>query len=141
MNNKRKGFTIIELAIALSLSAVVMLAIAYSLSVFLRALDKINADVEINQVSSMILGRISFDVRSSDGIAPFSTSKQLVLKVGPESVVYDQSKSKIRRQKSGYAAYLTAGENIGELSFGYPKEGLVKISLGDKFNTMAYVRN
>ena len=137
----KKGFTLVELIIAISLSALVMVMVSYSLSVFLRTWDKISAEVEMNQISSLVLSRISFEIRSSKGIAASSNATDLVLDTDSGPITYDQNKSKVRRKKNKYSAYLTAGENIGTLSFEYPKTGLVKINLGDGFSTKAYVRN
>jgi prepilin-type N-terminal cleavage/methylation domain-containing protein len=62
---KRRGLTLLELLLALSLSGIVMYAISFAVHLHLRALDVRRTDVEEARLARSILQMIANDIRST----------------------------------------------------------------------------
>ena len=135
----KKGFTLIELIISLTLAAIVFLSGTFLLSNYLRSSRKIETAASLIQLKQSVLAQITKDVRSSDSIAQ-STPAQLIIRYGASIISYDYANKKVRRKKDGSSAYLTEDGQINNLSFSFPKQGLVIINLDDLI-TGAFCRN
>jgi len=135
----KKGFTLIELIVSLTLAAIVFLSGTFLLFSYIRSSKKVGTQAGLIQLRQSILYQITKDVRSADSIAA-STPVQLVIKYGTSVISYDYANNKIRRKKDGSTAYLTDIGQISSLSFSYPKPGLTIIDL-DQEKTGAFCRN
>lgn len=135
----RKGFTLIELIISLSLAATVFLSSTFLLFSYIRSSKKVGAEAGSIQLKQSILHQITKEIRSADSIAA-STPVQLIIKYGTTVISYDYANHKIRRKKDASTAYLTESGQINNLNFIYPKSGLVIINI-DQEKTGAFCRN
>ena len=135
----KKGFTLIELIVSLTLAAIMFLSGTFLLSSYLRSSKKIVSAANSIQLQQSILAQITKDVRSADSIAP-STPAQLIIKTGTSIISYDYANKKVRRRKDGSSAYLTEDGQVNTLSFSFPRSGFVIINL-DYLKTGAFCRN
>ena len=65
LNQPRTGFTLLELMLALALSALVFVAIGMALDLNLRALNTRRANAEESQLARALLRRIADDLRGA----------------------------------------------------------------------------
>lgn len=61
----RRGLTLLELMLALTLTSLIMAIIAMSLDIYMRTLDRRQAIIEESQLARAILNQIASDLRSS----------------------------------------------------------------------------
>jgi len=137
---KQRGFTLIEMTIALTLSVLVLFVGTFMLSSYLRTYHKLSAAVEKNQVKQFVLNKLVIDIQFAEGINKSSGPDLLILDLLDDALRYDHFNNKIRRRTNKSTAYLAEPGEISSLSFSYPKPGLVMIFL-DKIKTGAYCRN
>jgi prepilin-type N-terminal cleavage/methylation domain-containing protein len=141
MNNTRnRGFTLVELIVALSLFAMLLGGIFYAWGVELNFWKRAVASVEKQQVANMVLARIVRDIRNAGELLPASDDHQLLLKIGSDTIEYSLVNQKIRRKKNSYSAYLTSEGELKALSFAYPDARLVEIKV-EGFTTRTALRN
>jgi len=124
----KRGFTLVEMIIALSLSVMVLSAAFYTLSVNLKTWERIFVNIERLQVSSMVLERIGRDIRSADKITNVLESS-LTIALDGETVIYDFNDAKVRRKKGKTSAYLTDKGDLSGLSFKQTGSGLIRTTL------------
>ena len=137
---KRKAFTLVELIVSLTIFSLLLGIMFYAFGVELRFWEKIVANSEKQQITNMVITRMSRDVRSAAKILSGSNSNKLLLKIGNDSLEYSLKNNKVRRKKNNYSAYLTVAGDIEQLSFSYPKAKLVEIKI-DGYNTKIGLRN
>jgi len=135
----KKGFSLIELTVALTLAAVFTLSGTYLFFQTYRTWKKISAQIESLTSQQFILNRIVSDIRSADEVLSL-TQDVLTLRSDRSLISYDMKDSKVRRRKDGGSAYLNESGEVKSLSFAQPKPGLVLIKL-NKAQTGAYCRN
>ncbi|KPJ66705.1 hypothetical protein AMJ44_08010 [candidate division WOR-1 bacterium DG_54_3] len=141
MNNpERKGYTLVELIIALSLFATLLGGIFYAWGVELNFWKRAVASVEKQQIANMVLARIVSDIRNAEELLPASDDHRLLLKIGSDAIEYSLVGQKIRRKKNSYSAYLTSEGELKALSFSYPDARLVEIKV-EGFMTRTALRN
>lgn len=137
---KRKGFTLVELLISLTILTMLFGSMFYAFSVELDLWKRIVSASEKLHIANLVLARIVRDTRSASEILPASTHQQLVLKIGSDSIEYRVLNQKIRRKKNNYSAYLTDKGDLQTLSFSYPGTQEAEITL-DGFKTRIFLRN
>ncbi|MDD5593144.1 MAG: type II secretion system protein [Candidatus Margulisbacteria bacterium] len=139
MKQAGRGFTLVELVIALTLMAALAGSVFYSFGTGLRAWRKIAGSAQKLQIENITAERLGREIRSGS-ILSGSTSQEIFIKVGPDVVSYRLVENKIRRKKNGGSAYLTSDGEIARLSFDYPAAGLAEVSIG-RFVYLAGGRN
>lgn len=135
----RKGFTLIETVIALSLTVVILGVIFGALGAGIRswrAIVKQNAEA---QIETNLAEKLTEDIRSAATVLSGATTLEVFLKVGSDTVSYCLINGKVRRRAGGWSAYLTSEGEISRLDFNYPEPGLVRIAL-NKAEFMVGVR-
>ena len=140
---KRKGFSLVEMVIALSLAVIILGAAFYLLSINLKTWNRNSKRIENLQIISLAFERIGYDIRSAKKIVSVSHDT-LVIELDGQNILYDFKNKKIRRKKGKTSAYLTDKDDLLGLSFKKIKEGLVEIGLkteSKEFKTEVYCRN
>ncbi len=137
---KRKGLTLVELLISLTILSMLFGGMYYALGVELSLWKRIVSASEKQHIANLVLARVIRDTRSASEILPASNNQQLLLKIGTDSIQYRLLNQKIRRKKNNYSAYLTDKGDLQTLSFSYPTTKEAEIAL-DGFKTRAYLRN
>lgn len=137
---RRKGFTLVELIISLTIFAMILVSTFYVLGVELRYWKEFVTDGEKQQIANIVIARIARDVRSASEIIPSSASQILLLSAGGETIEYSLIEKKVRRKKNATSSYLTDINDIKTLSFLYPTSNSVEISL-ENITTMVSLRN
>lgn len=140
---KNKGFTLIELVLALSLASIIMLSALQFLSVNLNLYRRSSQKAADLQVSNLILSRLSSEIRSSERILDLREGS-LTLSLEGQSILYDLKDGKLRRKTEKSTAYLTDKGDLEGLSFKELSAGLIELKLragGKEYGTQAYCRN
>lgn len=125
----RQGFTIIELLIAMLISALVLN------SAFLFALSTAGAQKRAAVLSNTFqetaasLELMAQEIRASSAISPSSTDIKLVLISGPDLIAYEFQAGKIKRTKNASGQYITSDGSLDSLRFYYPPAGTVSIEI------------
>ncbi|MFH1361875.1 MAG: type II secretion system protein [bacterium] len=136
----KKGFTLVELLVCLSLVILLVGVILKTFKAELMFIGKIVQQNEHQQIENFVLGKIIKDLRSASQVLPSSNKKQLCLQVGADQIEYMIKDKKVRHLKNSYTQYLTDDQEIKELSFSYIAPGLVKIEL-DQLSAVISLRN
>ncbi len=136
---KKKGFTLVELLISLTLASLLLFFSTQLIFNFIKTSKLLSKEIDELQIKQLVLNQIAKDVRSSDSIT-IKDPHRLGVKHGSSTITYDINDDKIRRKKDSASSYLTEAGEAKTLSFDYPQEGLVMIKL-DSFETGVYVRN
>jgi prepilin-type N-terminal cleavage/methylation domain-containing protein len=126
----KKGFTLVELIIALALLTALTGAIFCAFAQDLRNWRRITGRAAQLQTQNIIAERLCREVRAGK-LLPGSSSTELLLQLGPETVSYDLYGDKIRRKKGGTSAYWTSEREITRLVFSYPPDGTINVLLDD----------
>ncbi len=146
--SRRTGITLLELLLALGLTAVVMTIIGMAIHVYLRMLDTHRADVEQSQVARAVLQHIAADIRDAVWYEPLDTSSitdlaadaaSSVLPGNPSSAggANDAGDSTADAGESDRAAApLAASRQLGNLADAGSEAGLTGQTL-DIQNTLA----
>ena len=135
----KKGFTLVELVIALTLLTALFSGLFYSFGQGLRTWGKVVQQAERRQIESIVAERICRDIRLGM-ILSGSTSAEIFLKVGSETFSYRLIENKIRRKTGVSSVYFTSDGEIKKLEFSYPAPKLVRVEIGDS-NFLAAGRN
>jgi prepilin-type N-terminal cleavage/methylation domain-containing protein len=137
---RTKGFTLVEMIVALSIFAMLMGSVLHILDIELKLWNRLVLISEKQQISNLVLTRVVRDVRAAREIGPASSNEELVLNIGEDTIEYALVNKKVRRRKNGRSSYLTDADDLKELSFSYPAYKIVGIKLGDN-TTRVYLRN
>ena len=137
---RKKGFTLVELIISLTIFAILLTGIIYSLGIELSTWNRIANAAEKQQIENSVLARITRDIRSATQILPSSDPDRLSLKIGSDTIEYSFANAKVKRKKNNYSSYLTVEGDIQALAFSYPAGNLVEVRLDDT-KTQIYMRN
>lgn len=135
----KKGFTLIELIISLTILTLVMGSSFYLLGTVLKSWNKTSKQTENLQIAQLVLDKISRDIRNAKGIKSGSSASELILDYGTKTVSYLYQNSKVGRKETK-VDYLTDVDDIKSLSFAYPKPKLVEINL-DSWEVSILCRN
>jgi len=136
--NKR-GFTLVEIIVSLSIFAILLSSMYYIFGVELRLWQRYITASEDLQISNMVMTKITRDIRAADKIIS-SSSDQLSLKVETDTIQYSFSKGKVKRKKNSRSSYLTTKGDLSALSFASLSDKLVEIKIND-FSTKIVLRN
>jgi len=128
---KKQGFTLVELMIALSLSAVLLAGIFFSFGQGIRNWRIIVKSASNLQIENLIAERITSDIRAASEISAGSSSEEVVLKNEIETIGYKLVDRKVRRKKGTSISYLTSEDEVRKLFFAYPAAGVVEVKLDD----------
>lgn len=126
----KKGFTLIEMLVALSLSIVFLGAAFFILNHTLKFANRQAIQSAKQQTELFVLNKLSRDIQASQSISPLSTKDRLILYIESDKIEYLAKNNKICRVKNGYSSYITDINEINVLEFYYPKPDLVKIKMG-----------
>ena len=137
---KRRGFTLVEMIISMTISAMLIGGMLFAFGAGFRLWKKIVSAGEKQQIANMVLTRIIRDARSADKISASSGAGVLSLKTGTESIEYSLADNKVRRKKDSYSSYLTDAGEVAELSFSYPSGKQVEIKV-ENFKAKVSLRN
>lgn len=137
---QRRGFTLIELIIALALTATMLAAITFAFGQSLRTWKKVARESEKAQIENIVLERICRDLRAASAIQTNSSSREIDLKVGGETINYAWQDLKIKKKRGSSVTYLTSERDTDPLSFFYPSAGVVGVRIGE-YSTQAALRN
>lgn len=140
----KKGFTLIEVLISMTLAVMVLGSAFWAIGSSLRTWKSGAANLEALQGGRIVLERIMDEVRNAKRIDPSSTSQKLGLNYEDYDISYELKNGKVRRGKGGGASYLTTEGIVNSLNFLYPSSELVEIEIGvlkRKFFSKAFVRN
>jgi prepilin-type N-terminal cleavage/methylation domain-containing protein len=135
----KRGFTLVEVLIALGLAGILLLAGSYALGTFIRTYRTTIKKAEKIQIRQMVLTRLIREIRSAEKLEP-STREKLSLRLGGALVGYSYKDGKVRRESGASASYLTEPDEVRELYFEYPAPKLVLIYL-DGQKSGGYLRN
>lgn len=135
----KKGFTLVEMIVALTLMTALVGGLLYSFGSGLRNWRKIGNQASSLQIKNIIAERLCNEIRGS-AIINSSTSEEIVLKIGPDVVSYKLESGKVRRKKGTSTAYLTSENEIKTLLFSYPDETLAGVIIDD-ISFYVYGRN
>lgn len=133
---KRRGFTLLELLISISLLVMISSAIFYAFSSTFHNWRQVTRRVEVVEQRSALGQMLLEEVRAAKSIDPASNQSRLVLQTGNGTMVY-----------AFQAGYLTRnGEKVSlagvlkEVLFSYPRPSLVRIVLSSDYILEAAVR-
>ncbi|MFA4844557.1 MAG: prepilin-type N-terminal cleavage/methylation domain-containing protein [Candidatus Margulisiibacteriota bacterium] len=125
----KRGFTLVEAIIALSLTALIFTVIFGALGTGVRSWRLVVRKNALAQIETNLAERVTIDIRSASAVLCGSTSQEVFLQVGSENVNYRLVDGKVRRRAGSWSAYLTSEGEIGRLTFSYPEPGLIRIAL------------
>ena len=128
----KRGFTLVELIVVLSLMTALTGGLLYAFGNSLRSWRKISRRAATLQIENITAERLCRDIRGS-AIMTGSTSEEIVLKLGPDTVSYKLENGKLRKQKGSSASYLTSENEISRLEFSYPSANLAGVTLDEMF--------
>ncbi len=127
----RKGFTLVELIVSLSLMMILAGGMFFALGQGLRGWRKIAGRAEELQIKNLAAERITGDIRFADQILAGSGSQEIILKINSDQISYKLVERKVRRKKGTVTAYLTCEDEVKNLSFSYPAADKVQIILDE----------
>jgi prepilin-type N-terminal cleavage/methylation domain-containing protein len=127
--NLRRGFSLVELIVSLSIFALLSVSVLYVFGTKLNLSKKITGASQKQQLVNAVLTRISQDIRAASAIYPSSNAEKLLLSVEADSIEYSFINEKIRRKKNDYSAYLTDTGELKAPSFAYPFSRMVEVHL------------
>lgn len=136
----RKGFSLVEMIIALSLFACLFCSLYYFTGQTIRFWQRAAGNCSRQQTEDFVLEQIIAAVRQSDQIMPTSSSTTIILSCEGENMQYSIINHKVQRNKNGTIGYLTDENEIDRLSFSYPSAKRVQISL-KTVSVEAFIRN
>ncbi|MFA5113160.1 MAG: type II secretion system protein [Candidatus Margulisiibacteriota bacterium] len=96
----RRGFTLVELVVALTLFALVAGTITLAFGSYWRNWRKLTKQASLAQIKNLVAERITTDLRAGD-----------------PTIAYSYEAGKVQRRKNGTVAYLTSPGEIGRLLF------------------------
>ncbi|PIS31502.1 hypothetical protein COT42_00975 [Candidatus Saganbacteria bacterium CG08_land_8_20_14_0_20_45_16] len=123
------GFTLVELLISAALFSLVLAQLFVFLGCSLKSWDKTCAQAEKQQLCQAVLSRLSQDIHQASQVEPTSDASRLLLLVKQDLIEYSLSNGKVKRKKNMTTSYLTDNEEISNLSFSYPSQRLITVSL------------
>jgi prepilin-type N-terminal cleavage/methylation domain-containing protein len=131
----RRGFTLVEMVVALTLFTLLMNSLFYALSTGLRSWKKMSGQASARQVRLVVAERICADLREA-ALLPGSSSGEVVFRLDGDQISYQLSAGKVKRN----SAYLTSEDEVKRLAFSYPAGRLVTVRLDD-LSFEVYARN
>lgn len=133
----KKGFTLIETLVALSLTAIFLGGAYYALGIELKFWQRLADRINSQQVYEAVAQRLLREIRGADQILPGSSQTELKLQFGSDQLTYSLVNGKVRRQKNSSVAYLTDDGEVGSLLFAYPAAKQVEVSIDGRPLTAA----
>ena len=135
----KKGFTLIEMIVVISLFSVIMLSGSQLLSSFFRASKVVEKKSEMLQIKQGIITRLTKEIRNADQIKSCSADK-LVLANKTDIFEYGMKNNKAYRSKNGALQYLCEPGELRSLGFEEEIKGLIIIK-ADGYETGVFCRN
>ncbi|MDI6731376.1 MAG: type II secretion system protein [Candidatus Margulisbacteria bacterium] len=136
----KKGFSLVELILSLSIFAFLLVAILYALSGEIKFWKRATDICRQGQIADFAISKIVDDIHSASQILPQSSASVLALSVEANSIEYSLYNQKVRRKTNNSTAYLTDSGEITNLSFNYPRDKLVVV-MAENISTEADLRN
>jgi type II secretory pathway pseudopilin PulG len=137
---QRHGFTLVELMIASTLTMVLLAGALFGLGQLLRSWRLAISQIENSQLEMIISERLSRDLRAAAVIMPGSGSQEVKLKIDNTIVIYAWEDQKVKYQQGSYTAFLTDQGDIKLLSFNYPAQATIGLTVGG-LATLISLRN
>jgi prepilin-type N-terminal cleavage/methylation domain-containing protein len=137
----RKGFTLIELPIAIAISAMLMLAIFFFSNSSIKTLVRSAEAARSDKCVRFVAQRLCDDIIASRGAASASSSKKLII----DNIVYEFRSGMLSRTEGDDSYNLTVNGEIKDLQFLYPSSRLIKFKIlpkqGKGYEMNVYARN
>ena len=128
---QKHGFSLVELITTLCLLLLLLGVISSTFIKQVRFCQKIAVACSKEQIKNFVIEKIKGDARTAQEILPDSNKERLVLRVDEDRIEYSIVNYKVRRRKNSYTQYLTDKNEILNLSFSYPANKTVEVSLED----------
>jgi len=129
---KPRGFTLIELVIAMTLLTVINCAVIHLLFQGWKIWQKYNLQAQRIQVINYLGEVIARDIRAARQRSVEPQSGELILSTEGETIAYLLVDGKVRRKKSGTNNYLTSSEQeINKMEFKIIDSGNVETILNE----------
>lgn len=136
----KKGFTLIEMMVVMSLCAVLFFSTTFLLVNYLRHWRKISNQSLHQQTILFLTNKIRQDIALANIISPLSNSDRLILYQGTTKIEFGLKNKKVFRKKNNYTSYLTDKDNVKKIAFAYPVNNLVSFKI-DQYQGTAGKRN
>jgi prepilin-type N-terminal cleavage/methylation domain-containing protein len=137
----RKGFTLIELPVAIAISAMLLLAIFFFSGSSIKTLGRSAEAARSDKCVRFIAQRLCEDITESMGAAPTSSSKKLII----DNIAYEYKSGMLNRTEGNDSYNLTVNGEIKDLQFLYPSNRLIKVKImpkyGKEYEMNIYARN
>lgn len=127
----RKGLTLVELIVVMSLFVLFVGTFVSAFGQGLRSFKSVADQTEKLQIKNIVAEKMTNDIRSASAVLPASTSSEVFLQVDTGVISYCLNASKVRRKAGGSTAYLTNENEIKQLNFAYPGSGLIQVALDE----------
>ena len=135
----KKGFTLVELLVSITLLSLFLSSFFYLLSAEVRASKYLAQASAQAQVSSHLFKRIGSDIRAANKILSTSNPSRLCLQVENDIIEYYLSGGELKRRKNGSASPLSNPGEIKSLSFSF-NDKLIEIKI-DQQSLLVALRN
>ncbi|OGC06570.1 hypothetical protein A2230_04615 [candidate division WOR-1 bacterium RIFOXYA2_FULL_36_21] len=135
---KKRGFTLLETIIAISLFSILLMAGTTILSSHIRSFRLVSEKTSSIQTIQIVAREITKDCRLSSNISVAYNTAVLAQK--GSTISYDIKDKKVRRRKDSYTAYLTDEGEIKILEFKLLAPKLLAFSV-DGVTTEVFCRN
>ena len=135
----KKGFTLIEMIVVLSLFSVIMLSGSQLLSSFLRASKIIEKNAERLQINQSIIVRLTKEIRNAEQIIS-CTSEKLILANKTDIFEYGMKNNTPYRSKNGNLQYLCEKGDLISVSFAEAQKGYINLTVNE-YETGVFCRN
>ncbi|MBU0671599.1 MAG: prepilin-type N-terminal cleavage/methylation domain-containing protein [Candidatus Margulisbacteria bacterium] len=137
---RKKGFTLVELVVALTIFGLLLGGIYFAFGVELKFWQSIANAGAKQQISNLVLSRMISDIRSAKELIFSANGDELILMIGADRIEYSITNNKVLRKKNNFSVYLTDQGELQTLSVAYPTTRMVEIMLGN-LTARASLRN
>ena len=136
----RRGFTLIEMIVVMSLCTILFFSTTFLLVNYLRHWQKISNQSLHQQTVLFLVNKIRQDVALANIISPLSNSDRLIIYQGTNKIEFGIKNKKVFRKKNNYTSYLNDKGDVGKISFMYSTNNLVSFKI-DQYQAVAGKRN
>lgn len=129
LNSDKKGFTIIELLIAMMISSLIMADAFFFVLTIMRTRER---SLSLSNNFQEIMSSFSLmerEIRAAETISPSSTDKKLLLLFGSDTITYEFLSGKLKRSKNSSGQYITTDGTIDKTVFSYVSGSNVLIEM------------
>ena len=135
----KKGFTLVELLVSITILSLFLSSFFYLLSAEVRASKHLTQASVQAQATSHLFKRIGSDIRAANKILSTSNPSRLCLQVENDIIEYYLSGGELKRRKNNSSSPLSNQGEIESLSFSFGDK-LIEIKI-DQRSLMVALRN